>query len=181
MVTAATRLMEAGTRGSIILAPQLTRTQALTALAQNVGAGLLLSGVIVAISVPMAHGFAHGGDPLVLAVLGLSVVTFAPAIVRWRCSSAASSSSGAQRAGRRTITASTLAVASAVLGAGVWSLVIRSCSTTAAGIAGLDRGAPLLPPRDAAAPNAPRRLARAGALSFMLFSLTDFVVFNATT
>src|SRR4051812_5137061 len=58
MVTAATRLMEAGTRGSIIVADGLTRQQLATSLAQNVAVGIVLSTGIAVLAGPMTHTFA---------------------------------------------------------------------------------------------------------------------------
>jgi O-antigen/teichoic acid export membrane protein len=182
MVTAATRLMEAGTRGSIIVARDLSRSQVTTALALNVAAGLALGGIIVFLSGPIASGFAHGGDPRVLRALGLSVVFYAPAIVplallekRFQFKRRASVQAGA------TITASTIAVLAAVLGASVWALVIRQVLFQALlAILGWVAARRMLPPP--AGESQPRRwdrLKRKGAFAFLLFSLTDFIVFNA--
>jgi teichuronic acid exporter len=182
MVTAATRLMEAGTRGSIIVAPRLTRNHLVTSLVFNVGAGAALSGLIVVISAPMVHGFAHGGNPLVLEALGLGVLLYAPAIVPLALLEKRlefRKRAGVQAAS--TIAASTLAVGAAVLGAGVWSLVIRQLVLQALlGILGWIAARRLIPPRPSQ--SGTRRwepLKRRGAVGFMLFSLTDFVVFNA--
>jgi O-antigen/teichoic acid export membrane protein len=181
MVTAATRLMEAGTRGSIIVARQLSRSQVTTAVALNVGAGLVLGGLIVLLSGPIASGFAHGGNPLVLRALGLSVVFYAPAIVplallekRFQFKRRASVQAAA------TITASTTAVLAAGLGASVWALVIRQVLFQAllAILAWVAARRMLPPPADDSRQRW-ERLKRKGAFAFLLFSLTDFVVFNA--
>ena len=126
MVTAATRLMDAGTRGSIIVAPTLTRQHIMTALASNVGAGLVMSALIALLSGPMTRTFAHGTDPLVLAALGLSVLLYAPAIAplallekRLEFRRRAGVQLGA------TITAGIVSVIAGLLGAGVWALVLR--------------------------------------------------------
>ncbi|MDP9346290.1 MAG: oligosaccharide flippase family protein [Actinomycetota bacterium] len=182
MVTAATRLMEAGTRGSIIVAPRLTRQQVITSLSLNVAAGIVLAAGIALLAGPMARVFAHGGSAGPLRALGLSVALFAPAIVplallerRFAFKRRASVQAGA------TITASTLSVIAGVLGAGVWALVIRQVLFQAL-LAGLGwyaaRG--LLPARDERA-GARRweRLRQKDAFAFLLFSLTDFAVFNA--
>jgi O-antigen/teichoic acid export membrane protein len=182
MVTAATRLMEAGTRGSIIVARHLTRPQVTTALALNVGAGLLLGGLIVFLSGPIASAFAHGGDPMVLSALGLSVVFYAPAIVplallekRFQFKRRASVQAAS------TITASTVAVVAAALGAGVWALVIRQVLFQGLlATLGWVAAHRMLPPATGDSKARWRaRLKRKGAFAFMLFSLTDFVVFNA--
>jgi O-antigen/teichoic acid export membrane protein len=182
MVTAMTRLMEAGTRGSIIVAPELGRSQILTALAQNVGVGIALSGAIALAAAPMAHGFAHGGETLVLVALGASVTLYAPAIVPLALleKSFAFKRRAAVQA-TSTITASSVAVLAAALGAGVWSLVIRQVLFQGLlALLGWIAARDLVPAR-AAGPKTVRweRLARRGAIGFLLFSLTDFVVFNA--
>src|SRR5215203_1227626 len=80
LVTAATRLMEAGTRGTIIVAETLTRQRVSTAFASNLAAGVGLCVLIALASGPMAAAFAHG-QASVLAALGMSVALYAPAIV----------------------------------------------------------------------------------------------------
>jgi O-antigen/teichoic acid export membrane protein len=182
MVTAATRLMEAGTRGSIIVARQLTRQQLSTSLAQNVGVGVVLSAAIALLAGPMAHSFARGGDPSVLRVLGLSTAFYAPAIVplallekRFAFKRRASVQATA------TISASALAIVAGALGAGVWALVIRQLLFQALlAVGGWIAARRLFPPK-AEHPETRRwhRLKRQGATAFMLFSLTDFIVFNA--
>ena len=182
MVTAAMRLMEAGTRGSIIMARELTRQQVLMSLAVNVAVGVALSGGIFAIAGPVVHGFARGGSSTVLRVLGLSVAMYAPAIVplallekRLAFKRRASVQAAA------TITASTISVAAGVLGAGVWALVIRQLVFQALlATLGWLAGRRMLPPRDERADRLRwDRLKRQGATAFLLFSLTDFLVFNA--
>jgi O-antigen/teichoic acid export membrane protein len=182
LVTAATRLMEAGTRGSIIVASRLSSQHVRTSLALNVGGGLALAVAIALLAGPMVHTFARGGDALVLQILGLSVAMYAPAIVplavlerRFAFKRRASVQAGA------TISASTIAVLAGVLGAGVWALVMRQLLFQALlATLGWLAARRLLPPRDER-PEARKwqRLKRHGAAGFMLFSLTDFVVFNA--
>jgi O-antigen/teichoic acid export membrane protein len=182
MVTAATRLMEAGTRGTIIVAQGLTRQQVMTSLSLNVAAGLALSAVMVGLAEPALHAFAAGGETLVLAALGLSVALYAPAIVplallekQFLFKRRAAVQAGA------TITASTVAVLAGVLGAGVWALVVRQVLfQLLLAVGGWVAARHALPPRDERA-QAPRwaRLRRRGAVAFLLFSVTDFVVFNA--
>jgi O-antigen/teichoic acid export membrane protein len=182
LVTAATRLMEAGTRGSIIVARRLTRTQVTTALALNVASGLLLTGAIAGGSRFVLSTFAHGGSALAVAALGLSVLLYAPAVVPLALleKNLQFKRRAAVQAGS-TITASTLAVVAGALGAGVWALVIRQVLFQGL-LAGLGWiAARRLVPATAAGSGGARweRLRRRGAVGFMLFSLTDFVVFNA--
>jgi O-antigen/teichoic acid export membrane protein len=182
MVTAGTRLMEAGTRGAIIVAPGLRREQVRTALISNVVAGGLISALIVVLAGPMVHAFARGSSVTVLRALGLSVVLYAPAVVplallekRFAFRRRAAVQTGA------TITASTASVAAGLLGAGVWSLVLRQVLfQLLLALLGWLAARRLVPQREAV-PAGRRwdRLEGFGASAFMLFSLTDFVVFNA--
>lgn len=181
MVTAATRLMEAGTRGSIIVAPIVSRQQLATSLALNVGVGVALSAAIALLAGPMAHSFARGGAPSVLRVLGLSTAFYAPAIVplallekRFAFKRRASVQATA------TITASVIAVAAGALGAGVWALVMRQLLFQGIlAVGGWIAARRLFPPKTQLKARRWERLKRQGATAFMLFSLTDFVVFNA--
>src|SRR4051812_33552551 len=52
MVTAATRLMEAGTRGSIIVAEGLTRRQIMTSLTLNLSVGFALAALLAVLAQP---------------------------------------------------------------------------------------------------------------------------------
>jgi O-antigen/teichoic acid export membrane protein len=182
LVTAATRLMEAGTRGAIIVAPTLTRQHVTTALVRNVGVGLVLSAAIAVLAGPMVDRFARGGSALVLAVLGASVALNAPSIVplallekRLQFKHRATVQAAA------AITASVLAVLAGVLGAGVWALVIRQLVFQALlALLGWVAAWRLLPaPTEHAQGLRWERLKRHGGIAFLLFSLTDFVVFNA--
>jgi O-antigen/teichoic acid export membrane protein len=182
MVTAATRLMEAGTRGSIIVAQRLTRDHLMTSLALNVGVGIALAGAMALLAGPMVHAFARGSDATVLRVMALSVALWAPAIVPLALlEKRFSFKSRASVQAVSTITASTLAVVAGALGAGVWALVIRQVVFQALlAVLGWIAARGLLPPRDRASHGWKwKRLTRQGAAAFMLFSLTDFVVFNA--
>jgi O-antigen/teichoic acid export membrane protein len=182
MVTAATRLMEAGTRGSIIVSEGLNRDHVLTSLALNTGAGIALAGAMALLAGAMVDTFAHGGDPTVIRVLALSVALWAPAIVplallekRFLFKRRA----GVQAVA--TVTASTVAVLSVFIGAGIWALVIRQVVFQGVlALLGWIAAVRLIPPRDPAARRWRwQRLKRHGAAAFLLFSLTDFVVFNA--
>jgi O-antigen/teichoic acid export membrane protein len=182
LVTAATRLMGSATVGSMIVAERLSLTQVMTALKFNTASCIALSGGIALLSGPMANAFSRGGDALVIAALGVGVAFYGPSIVPLALLSRgllfkrrAFVQAGA------TITASTTSVVAGLLGAGVWSLVIRQLLYQAL-LACLSWVAArhLLPPR-APKSQGPRwqRLAQKGAVGFLVFSLTDFVVFNA--
>jgi O-antigen/teichoic acid export membrane protein len=179
LVSAAMRVMEAGTRGAIIVADDLTRGELLTRFGINVTSGILLSGLIVAASGFFARTFADPADARAIAALGLTVLLYAPAIVplallernfKFKLRSLVQTGS--------TVAAAMLAVAAAVLGAGVWSLVIRQLvlQLLLAGLAWM-AARRLLPAGSGKVRWA--RLARRGAFAFLIFSLTDMVVFNA--
>jgi O-antigen/teichoic acid export membrane protein len=179
LVTAAMRLMEAGTRGAIITASELIRGELVTRLGINVASGLALSGLIVAAAPFVARTFADGADARVIAVIGLSVLLYAPAIVplallernfKFKRRSLVQTGS--------TIAASTLAVTAAAFGAGVWALVVRQLLLQLLlATFGWIAARRLLPARGGKAHWA--RLARHGAFGFLIFSLTDLIVFNA--
>ena len=184
LVVAATRLMESGTRGSIIISKHLTRHEVRNTFAFNMVGGLLFAVVIAFAAKPMVDLFASGSNALVLAALGLSVAFYAPAIVplalleknlqyKRRASVQVSA----------TTTASIVAIVAALLGAGVWALVIRQVlfQVMLAGVGWwMALRAGVLPARDMSAPAHKWRLPRRpGAAAFLLFSLTDFIVFNA--
>lgn len=182
MVTAATRLMESGTRGSMIVATDLTRQQVMTSLAVNVGGGLILSTAMIGAAGPVAHSFASGGNADVLRALALSTTLYAPAIVPLTLLERHFSfRRRAMVQATATVSASTVSVLAAIFGAGVAALVIRQLVFTgllAAG--GWIAARRLLPPRaEGSRVQRWQRLRRKGAAAFMLFSLTDFVVFNA--
>jgi O-antigen/teichoic acid export membrane protein len=180
MVTLATRLVEAGTRGSVIVAPHLTRGQVLGSWAWNVASGLALGGLIAILAGPVTRALVPGGDPAVLRALALSVVLYAPAIVplallekRLRFRRRASVQATA------TIAASIAAVLAAAAGAGVWALVVRQVMLQGLLALGAWIAAARLLPQASPESRGWERLRRHGATGFMLFTLTDFVVFNA--
>ncbi|HEX4527312.1 MAG TPA: oligosaccharide flippase family protein [Gaiellaceae bacterium] len=179
LVSAAMRLMEAGTRGAIITASELARGELMTRLGLNIASGAALSGLIVATAAFVARTFAAGADARVIAVLGFSVLLYAPAIVplallernfQFKRRSLVQTGS--------TITAATLAVAAAALGAGVWALVVRQLLLQLLlAVSAWIAARRLLPARGGKARWT--RLARSGAFGFLIFSLTDMIVFNA--
>jgi O-antigen/teichoic acid export membrane protein len=182
LVTACTRLLGQGTAGGMIVAERLSRAQAMTALKLNTASGIALSASIALLAVPMAHFFSHDGNAGVIAALGLGVAFYGPSIVPLALLSRTLQFK--RRAGVQAgaaITASTVAVAAAVLGAGVWALVIRQVLYQAllAGLAWI-AARDLLPPPGAGGGGVRwQRLAQVGTVGFVLFSLTDFIVFNA--
>ena len=126
LVTVSTRLVGSATGGGMIIAEHLSRPQVTTALKFNIASCLALSAVIALLSVPMANAFSDGNNALVIGILGLAVALYGPSIVPLALLSRGLlfKRRAAVQAGA-AITASTIAVVAALLGAGVWSLVIR--------------------------------------------------------
>lgn len=125
-VTVATLLLGAGTSGSIVSAPEIGLSDARRGLLVNVVSGALLTVAILVVAGPVTRTFAAGGDPDVLRALAASIVlyslTIVPAAVlqkRMRFKHYAMATVAA------TTISSLAAVVAAVLGAGVWALVVR--------------------------------------------------------
>ncbi|HEV2122631.1 MAG TPA: oligosaccharide flippase family protein [Chloroflexota bacterium] len=182
LVTVATRLMGAGTAGSIVSTPNIGPREARRALLVNVAGGIVLTAVVVAAAGPVTRTFARGGDADVLRVLASSIVLYSLTIVpgallqkRMRFKLYASATAIA------TLVSSVTAVASAVMGAGVWALVIRQVLYHAV-LAGLTwwMARDLLPRLRRWSPDAEYSSAgRRGGRWFLLLSTADLVAFNA--
>jgi O-antigen/teichoic acid export membrane protein len=132
IVNIAVLLVGSGTRGSIIVADRVTVEHLRYALAINVGAGLVLTLGVMLLAGPIVATFASGADASVLQVLILSVGVFAWSVVplavlqrEMRFKQEASVRAGS------AIIASIVAIAAAVLGAGVWALVLRQVLASA--------------------------------------------------
>ncbi|HSL75089.1 MAG TPA: oligosaccharide flippase family protein [Ilumatobacteraceae bacterium] len=126
VVNSATLLMGAGTGGSIVSTPRLAPGQIRSSMRLNLALGAVMTAVLVVAAGPITESFASGGDPRVLQwlapAIALHAVTVVPiALLRKQMQF------GRQSAA--TFVAYTVAGATAVvlgvLGAGVWSLVVR--------------------------------------------------------
>lgn len=179
VTTAATRLMEAGTHGDIIVREQLTRADLRRDLVLNVRNGILLACVIALAAKPLVESFATGGQINVLRALGLSTALYAFSIVplavidkRLEFKRRAWVQGGAMAI------SAVVSILLGIAGAGVWALVLRQLLyhlllALLAWIAARD----LLPksgPRMAHAAGQKRR----GARAFLAFTLSDYAVFN---
>jgi PST family polysaccharide transporter len=132
IVNIAILLVGSGTRGSIIVADRLTFEHLRYGLAVNVGAGFAFTAAIVLLAGPIVRTFASGTNTAVLQGLIISVGVFALSVVplallqrEMRFKAEAS-----VRIAAATL-ASVVAVAAALLGAGVWSLVVRQVLNSA--------------------------------------------------
>ena len=126
LVTVATLLMGAGTSGSIVSTADIGPGEARRALLLNLANGAVLTVVIFLVAEPMTRNFARGGDPGVLRALSVSLLLYSFSVVpaallqkRMRFKSYAFAMVAA------TTVSSVSAVGAAVLGAGVWALVVR--------------------------------------------------------
>ncbi len=181
VVGVASLLMGAGTQGSIVAAPELTRRMALGALALNVAnaVGLTILGVLFAGPVLELVGVEE--DLLAVRVLLLSVVVHAFAILpvalltkhmEFGRRAAASTTSA--------VVGAIVAVVAAALGAGVWALVLRLVVRAVVEAALLwvaARG--LVPPR---APGARRGLdlqfRRPAATAFFVLAVSQLIAMS---
>jgi O-antigen/teichoic acid export membrane protein len=184
LVNLAGLIVDAGTRGSIVSAPSLTRADLRGSLALTIAVGAVATLAIVALAGPMTDAFAEGGDPAVIRVLAIGVLLYAAGIVplallqkRLRFERYAAANIGA------ATVSSVAAVVAGVAGAGVWALVVRQLTSMGllSAIAWVGaRG--LLPGRREQAGQEPRgrmRLRQAGWMGFLGLAVTDFVALNA--
>lgn len=126
IANAAMLVQDAGSRGSIIVARQLTRSHVVRTVMINVIGGLAFALVGGLLAGPVIHHLAAGGNATVVRILIASVVVRSVAIapmavlqrtMQFKLQSAVTATS--------TFIAGFASVAAALLGAGVWSLVIR--------------------------------------------------------
>lgn len=126
IVRVAALFAQEGTAGSIIAAPNLTRSDVYAALRLNVALGVVLTVAVVLCAEPLAESFADGGDSDVLAALAIVVVlaclsAIPAALLRKALDFRRFSLVTAGAA----IGTSACAIVAALLGAGVWALVAR--------------------------------------------------------
>lgn len=128
-----TVVMDAGTRGSIIVAPELRRSFVFRSLARCIVFGVLIAGALALASGPIARTFASNTAPSVLAALGLGVPLYAFATVPLALLQREMAFRDMARAWAfANVVSSIVAVVAAALGAGVWALVLRQLAWGAA-------------------------------------------------
>jgi O-antigen/teichoic acid export membrane protein len=182
LVTVATLLMGAGTSGSIVATPNVGPRETRRALLLNVAGGMALTLVVLFAAEPITRNLARGGDPDVLRVLAASIVLYSLVIVpaallqkRMRFKRYAIAMVAA------TTVSSLIAVGAALMGAGVWALVVRqvlyhavlACLTWWMArdlLSGL---------RSSPAVHQHLSASRRGGRWFLLLSAADLVAFNA--
>jgi O-antigen/teichoic acid export membrane protein len=180
---AAMLVQDAGSRGAIVVASDLQRSQITRTVAITVVAGIGLTVLLGALARPITDALAPGGDANVVRILLASVAIRAAAIAP-----TAVLQRTMQFKVLSTVTAASLFIAgfvsvvAAFLGAGVWSLVIRQL--VAATLLPLFAWiAAITPLRSelAAGPRGPRDERRSGAMWFFLLAVTDFVGLSIDT
>lgn len=126
VVQIAQYLMDSGTRGSLIVAPQISRELLRRALAFNVATGALLTVAVAGVAQQFVDTFAEGGQAAPIRLLALSIVLSAlvpvPMAVLQRN---LDFKRQATVLGGAATVASIAAVAAVVMGAGVYALVLR--------------------------------------------------------
>ena len=179
VVQIAQYLMDSGTRGSLIVAPHLSRELIRRAFAFNAATGALLTLLVAAIAEPFVDMFASGGQAAPIRFLAISVVlsSFVPvpmAVLQRKLDFKRQ----AAVLGVAATVASVAAVAAAVLGAGVWALALRQVLFQLV-IACLSwwsvRG--LLPPATAGS-GGPKRVRQEQSFWFFAVSLSKYLAFN---
>jgi len=181
LVNLAGLLVDAGTRGSIVAAPTLTRADIRGALALNLLVGAAATAAIAALAGPIVSAFAQGGDPDVIRALSLGVLLYAAgitplALLQKRLEFKRFATANVVSAGVSALAG----IGAGLLGAGVWSLVIRQLVSM--GLLSLcawwlarDR----LPEADPPTARSRLSLRQAGWTGFFALALTDFVALNA--
>jgi O-antigen/teichoic acid export membrane protein len=126
VITITTLLLESGTGGALIIAPELDARRVRRAVVRTSAAGIAVTLAFIALASPIADAFAKGSDPNALRGLAPVIALIAVWIVpnallmkylRFKAIAIITVTSAA--------TASIAAVIAVALGAEVWALVIR--------------------------------------------------------
>jgi O-antigen/teichoic acid export membrane protein len=184
LVNLAGLLVDAGTRGSLIAKPSLTRADIGGAMVLNAAIGLAATLLIAALAGPAVRAFAGGGDVSAVRALSVGVFLYALGIcafallqkhLRLKQYAAANIASA--------VISSLVAVAAGLLGAGVWALVVRQLlSMGLLSLFAWVAARHLLPPREPGTRPGWRgalRLRQPDWTGFFLLAAADFVVLNA--
>ncbi len=179
MVQVAWLVVGSGTRGSFVLAKQVTRAQVHWAVAVNVGSGLAVGLGVVVFGGALIAAVAPGADADILRVLALSIALYGASVVPLallqkdlRFKQHAAANAGA------ALLSSVVGVISFELGAGVWALVVRQvCFQALLAAFGWIGAWRIIPRGDALSPL--RRAARPGGGSgFMALAMISFAALN---
>ncbi len=176
IVAVTTLLMESGTSGSVIATREVTYEGLRSAAITNLVLGVALTALTVALAGPVTANLAEGSDPAVLRALMLSIVLAALGIVPLALLVKALEFKRRTLVTLAAATASAvLALAIALLGGGVWALVVRQVAfqallTILAWIAVRD----MFPPRTRRSEASRRRFGLPAFSWFFLLALADF-------
>jgi O-antigen/teichoic acid export membrane protein len=181
LVNLAGLLVDAGTRGSIVAAPSLTRSDVRGALALNLAVGAAATAAIAALAGPIVSAFAQGGDADVIRALAVGVLLYAAGITPLALLQKRLEFKRFATANVVSSAVSALAgIGAVLLGAGVWSLVIRQLvSMGLLSLCAWWLARDLLPAREAPAAHRRISLRQPGWTGFFALALTDFVALNA--
>jgi O-antigen/teichoic acid export membrane protein len=190
VVAVAMLLMEAGTSGSLVARRVVTAVEVRKAVLLNFATGSALATALIALAEPIVATLARSGDAVVLRGLSLSIVFMSLAVVPlallqrellFKSRTVAITCA--------TLLASALAVALAVLGAGVWALVARQVIYAVMVALGAWWAARHVVPRGTGVEEAAEESVRRGdsaaflglaAASFVFLNL-DFIIVGART
>ncbi len=122
----ATLIMESGTAGGIIASESVTGDQLRASVVRNFAVGVSATVVLILLASPLVNFFARGADPAVVRVMLLSITATALGIVPLALlNKALQFKRRAQATIGAGVISSVAAVATALGGGGVWSLVVR--------------------------------------------------------
>ena len=174
VVTVATVLMGQGTRGAIISSEEVTRQMVVASIVRTLVPATLAAAAMAVLAGPIVRSFAEGGSVAPVRVMAIGILFHGAAIVplallqkRLRFERKATIT------GTAAGLAGALSIVAALVGAGVWALVVRLIVYSGSqAVMGWWSVRSLVPPR--AAPDRPFRRHR-DARAFLVLSLADFV------
>jgi O-antigen/teichoic acid export membrane protein len=180
IVGVATLIMQSGTGGSLIAAPDLAWPQVRASILRTLLAGLALTATIAVLAQPLASLVADGSAADVLRGLGASVTILALSVVPVALlRKALNFKRLAGIVAAASLVTSVVAITAAVLGAGVWALVVRQLlyQTLIAGSAWFAIRRSVADLRRTAAQTA-QRVRRHGRWAFLVVSSSSFLALS---
>ena len=184
LVNLAGLLVDSGTRGSLVAKPQLTRADLRGAVVVNGAIGLAATAAIALAAGPAVRAFAGGGDVAAVRVLSVGVLLYALGISAFALLQKRLHLKGYAAANiASAVISSLVAVAAALLGAGVWALVARQLlSMGLLSLFAWIAARRVMPPAEADTSAAGGRwlaLRQPQWGGFFVLAVSDFVVLNA--
>ncbi|MCW2548959.1 MAG: polysaccharide biosynthesis protein, partial [Mycobacterium sp.] len=169
-------LMDSGARGSIIVAPEITRRFLRTSLLRCLGLGLVLCAGIVLSSDALSRAFTGGGDAGTIAALALGIPLYSLAVIPMALLQRGMHFRAfAMYTAAANVGSALVAVVAGFLGAGIWALVSRQLVWAGLLAVLMARGAARYASgRDSGTAAPPNPVAR----WFLLFAVTQVLTFN---